>query len=420
LRWLVERAETEAAQRLAGALGRFWFYRGYLTESAAWMERVLALPDGDRPTAGRAKCLWGCVGVSLSRADYATVERLAQEARALWHDVGNLGEEGFALFALGFVARLRGDFPTARALLEEGVGLCRAGGHGAGEANCLWSLAELASDLGDDREARVWAEAALARATEVGWTIGVAVARRVLGAVHARQGEYGAAAVLLELSLAEARALGARWWIAEALAQLGQLALTQGDPGLAAIRFGESLALARDLADRAGIARALEGIAQLAVLRRVPRQALQLAAAAAAVRESMRAPLAPTDRSQLERRLAPARRTLGEPAAETAWADGGALAMQQAIDLALVHAKPEAHTRSATAGRSTLTERELAVTRLVAQGLTNRQIAEHLVIAEGTAERHVGNILAKLDMSSRSQIAAWAVGEGVLQQARNR
>jgi predicted ATPase len=67
LRWLVDRAETEAAQRLAAALGRFWFYRGYLTESAAWMERVLALPGSDQRTAGRAKCLWGCAVVSLSR-----------------------------------------------------------------------------------------------------------------------------------------------------------------------------------------------------------------------------------------------------------------------------------------------------------------------------------------------------------------
>ncbi|MCA1648430.1 MAG: LuxR C-terminal-related transcriptional regulator [Chloroflexi bacterium] len=419
LGWLAQRAETEAAQRLAGALGRFWFYRGYLTESAVWMERVLALPDGARRTAGRAKCLWGCVGVSLSRADYVAVEQLGQEARALWHEVGNVGEEGFALFGLGFVARLRGDFPRARALLEEGLGLCRTGHHGAGETNCLWSLAELASGLGDDREARVWAEAALARATEVGWTIGVAVARRVLGAVHARRGEYGAAAVLLEASLTEARALGARWWIAETLAQLGQLALTQGNPGLAAMRFGESLALARDLADRAGIVRALEGIAQLAVLRRAPRQALQLAAAAAALRETMRAPLAATDRLQLERRLAPARRTLGEPAAEAACAEGGAVPVQQAIDLALVHAQPESPARSAATGCSRLTERELTVTRLVAQGLTNRQIAEHLVIAEGTAERHVGNILAKLDMSTRSQIAAWAVGLAVLQRAPN-
>jgi predicted ATPase/DNA-binding XRE family transcriptional regulator len=111
LSWLVERADTALAQRLAGALGRFWFYRGYLTESAVWMERVLALPGGARRTAGRAKCLWGCAVVALSRADYAGVERLGQEARALWHDVGNIGEEGFALFLLGFVARLRGRLP---------------------------------------------------------------------------------------------------------------------------------------------------------------------------------------------------------------------------------------------------------------------------------------------------------------------
>lgn len=65
--------------------------------------------------------------------------------------------------------------------------------------------------------------------------------------------------------------------------------------------------------------------------------------------------------------------------------------------------------------RPLLTAREEAVVRLVAQGLTNRQIAQQLVIAEGTAERHVGNILAKLDMSTRTQIAAWAVGAGVLQ-----
>jgi predicted ATPase/DNA-binding CsgD family transcriptional regulator/DNA-binding XRE family transcriptional regulator len=417
LRWLVDQSDTEVAQRLAGALGRFWFYRGYLSESAAWTERALALPDGDRPTSGRAKCLWGCAVVSLSRADYGMVERLGQEARALWHGVGNTGEEGFALFLLGHVARLRGDFSTAHGLLEEGLQLCRAGGHAAGEANCLWSLAELAADQGAEGEARLWAEAAVARATEAGWTIGLAVARRVLGALHARRGEYGAAAALLEASLAEARALGARWWIAETLAQLGHLALKQGDPDLAGPRFGESLGLARALGDQAGIARALEGIAQLAILRRAAREGVQLAAAAAALRERIRAPLSPTDRSQVELALASARQSLDEPAASAAWAEGRSLEPSRAIDLALVQAQPETPARSARSGQGTLTERELEVARLVADGLTNRQIAEQLVIAEGTAERHVGNILAKLDMTTRAQVAAWVVGSGLLRQA---
>lgn len=50
---------------------------------------------------------------------------------------------------------------------------------------------------------------------------------------------------------------------------------------------------------------------------------------------------------------------------------------------------------------------------LVARGLTNRQIAEELTIAEATAERHVINILNKLDLHSRTQIAAWAVAQGL-------
>jgi non-specific serine/threonine protein kinase len=239
----------------------------------------------------------------------------------------------------------------------------------------------------------------------------------VLGALHARHGEHGAAAALLEASLADARALGARWWIAETLAQLGQLALRQADPGLAARYFGESLALARDLADRAGVARALEGIAQLTVVRRGPRQALQLAAAAAALRESIRAPLAPADGVQLELGLAAARRSLDESAAGAAWAEGRGLEPREAIELALAQAQPDAPARFGRTRHGTLTERELAVARLVAEGLTNRQIAEQLVIAEGTAERHVGNILSKLDMTTRAQVAAWAVGTGLVQQA---
>jgi non-specific serine/threonine protein kinase len=71
------------------------------------------------------------------------------------------------------------------------------------------------------------------------------------------------------------------------------------------------------------------------------------------------------------------------------------------------------HLRADTKrGRNLLTAREQMVARLVALGRTNRQIAEELVIAEGTAERHVGNILSKLDMNGRSQVAAWAVAQG--------
>jgi non-specific serine/threonine protein kinase len=60
-----------------------------------------------------------------------------------------------------------------------------------------------------------------------------------------------------------------------------------------------------------------------------------------------------------------------------------------------------------------LTPREREVARLAANGLRNREIARTLVITEGTARVHVEHVLAKLDLRSRAQIAAWAVEHGL-------
>jgi predicted ATPase/DNA-binding CsgD family transcriptional regulator/8-oxo-dGTP pyrophosphatase MutT (NUDIX family) len=62
---------------------------------------------------------------------------------------------------------------------------------------------------------------------------------------------------------------------------------------------------------------------------------------------------------------------------------------------------------------TSLSPRELDVVKLIAHGCTNRQIAEHLVIATSTAERHVANILGKLELSSRTQVAAWVIRQGI-------
>ena len=56
-----------------------------------------------------------------------------------------------------------------------------------------------------------------------------------------------------------------------------------------------------------------------------------------------------------------------------------------------------------------LTDREREVVDLIVLGRTNREIAEALVIAEGTAVRHVANILNKLNLHSRAQVAVWSV-----------
>jgi non-specific serine/threonine protein kinase len=56
------------------------------------------------------------------------------------------------------------------------------------------------------------------------------------------------------------------------------------------------------------------------------------------------------------------------------------------------------------------------VAALIGQGLSNRALAEALVISERTAAKHVEHILAKLGFRSRAQIAAWAVGSGLMRQ----
>jgi DNA-binding NarL/FixJ family response regulator len=59
---------------------------------------------------------------------------------------------------------------------------------------------------------------------------------------------------------------------------------------------------------------------------------------------------------------------------------------------------------------ATLTPREREVAELVAQGLSNREIAGRLVLSERTIESHVANIFAKLQCTSRTQIAALMLG----------
>ncbi len=60
-----------------------------------------------------------------------------------------------------------------------------------------------------------------------------------------------------------------------------------------------------------------------------------------------------------------------------------------------------------------LSERELEVVGLIAEGKTNKEIAEALIIAEKTARNHVSRILGKLGLTRRSQAAAWAIRAGL-------
>ncbi len=79
----------------------------------------------------------------------------------------------------------------------------------------------------------------------------------------------------------------------------------------------------------------------------------------------------------------------------------------------LVAQVADAHTRPTTLLTRKLTEREVDVLRLLAQGLNNADIAARLYLSEGTVRNHVSAILAKLEVADRTQAAVLALQHGL-------
>src|SRR5207244_10374271 len=61
---------------------------------------------------------------------------------------------------------------------------------------------------------------------------------------------------------------------------------------------------------------------------------------------------------------------------------------------------------------SALTARQREIAGLLARGLANAEIAQQLVLTTGTVANHVASILQRLELESRTQVAAWAVAHG--------
>ena len=66
-----------------------------------------------------------------------------------------------------------------------------------------------------------------------------------------------------------------------------------------------------------------------------------------------------------------------------------------------------------------LTERELGVVRLVAQGMSNTEIAARLYLSEATVKSHIARILAKLGLRDRVQVAVFAYENGIVRPGRS-
>jgi tetratricopeptide (TPR) repeat protein len=186
--------------------------------------------------------------------------------------------------------------------------------------------------LGAFEEARRLYQECLAMFRELDDRTGAAWALNHAGAAASDHGDCAGARALYEESLENFRELGDRWGIAGSLADLGNLARDEKDYRAADEMYRESIAVFQELEHKRGIARLLEAIACSEAAQARAERALRMAGAAAALRQSVGAPLTAAEQSKLESGVEPAQQALNMAAGRTAWLEGWAMPVEKVIE----------------------------------------------------------------------------------------
>ena len=261
LGWAKERGEVEAGLRLVGALGWFWWTRGYFVEGHNWAEHFLEKPvrgDLRAMDGARAKALLGAGMLSYGRGDLLRSLGLLEEGLATYRRLGDQAGTAAILAELGKVVRAQGDDDRAQELSKEGLHLSRLLGDNRSAAISLLTQGHLARHRGDlARAAELFGEA-LALWKKLEDRRGVAYSLCNLGVAALERGEAGYALELHEESLRLYEALQDKPGRAYALINLGDVARSLGEEGRAVSLYEEALALHKELGIERGVLRALE------------------------------------------------------------------------------------------------------------------------------------------------------------------
>jgi non-specific serine/threonine protein kinase len=410
--WTVEHEEAELALRLSGALRWFWRARGYHGEGRRWLERALS-EEGRTSAEARAKALDGVGWLASEQRDIDRVKAVAQEGLKLCNEAG-IGGVILADFKnlLGEAAWLRGDHERAAELFEESLVLHREARNTRGIAWSVCSLAVVSSEQGDYERAKELYEEGVALAREMGGALPLGDLLIALGYEYLLEGDHERATALNEEAAELYRQRGSKGGLLYALDILGWAALVREDHERAKALHEEKLVLCKEIGDKVIGSSGVEGLACYAASRGEAQRAARLFGVAQALYEAVGYHQSPRDRAMGEPYLAAARSRLSEAEWEVAFAEGQAMSFEEAVEYALSAeelspAGPRTPEQLSTGERQpSLTRREKEVAALVAQRLTNRQISKELVVSERTVENHVANILKKLGLRSREQVAA--------------
>jgi predicted ATPase/class 3 adenylate cyclase len=280
--------------RLAAALYRFWFYRGFLHEGRRWLDEALACGGADNAPA-RAKALAAAAQLAYRQAAYAESASLNEAALSAYRTLGDRVGVGRVLNQLADVAEAEGDLDRAEKLWTKSVAMARRSG---------------------DR-----------------YELGVAISN--LGSLMLTRGDYERASPLTSEGLAIFEEIGNRHGAAVALENLGCAAVWEGRYRDAVPLLKESLVRFRELRTPVYAAHALDELAVVAALNEQAVTATRLLGAVDRILAETGGALAPDTQELQARALAAIRERLDESAFELAHAEGGEKTLDEAIEYAL-------------------------------------------------------------------------------------
>src|SRR6266849_4025161 len=455
MNWLLEQREAEMALRLGTALWWFWYAQEHLHEGWSVLERALERSEGVAAPL-RARALWATGSLAGSLGHVERGEVLCQESLTLFRGLGDtqgIGDATFhlahiafarwdlaaarkrfegslvflretgdktltawALGALALVVLYQGEYARVHPLAEQAGETFREVGDTSGVAMALMTLARVVFWQGDLARAQTLAEEVLARASETGITSAEALALALQGEITLAQGETTTARLLIEQSHTLWQEVENQGMLAWTLSLLGKVLAAGGDHTAARTAYEESLLRGLAVVE---IAPMLEGLAVVAAAQGETTWAVRLLAAAAALRDSLGAPLPPVYGADYERCVAAARAQLGEQAFAVMWAEGRGMTWKQALaarGLVTIprETPPTPPAKSPPTSPFGLTVREVEVLRLLAQGLTDAQIAEQLIISPRTVNTHLKAIYGKIQVSSRSAATRYALDQHLI------
>jgi predicted ATPase/class 3 adenylate cyclase/DNA-binding CsgD family transcriptional regulator len=411
--------DDQGVASILGALGLVAWFQGEHAAARTQLETSVALFRDVRYTWGTADALHWLGHVVLDQGDVAAARGLFEEALTLFRVTGDKRNIALPLKDFGLIASQQGDHAAAWSLYEESLALSRVVEDVWHVAETLQRLADLARLQGDYERAVTRGQENLELWRRLGNKGGIAETLNLLGELARLGGDSRQATAYFTESLELLRTLGSKRIIAGVLHNLGTVAQHDRDFERATTLQLESLELNAAIEYLPGIADCFVGLAAVAAATGSAERAALLLGAAEPHLAAMRGYMPLIDRASYEHTLAAARALLDDVAFEAALTRGRALELGHALALASgqmspsepVAPTPQPPPAVAPAG---LTEREVAVLHLVAQGLTDAQVAERLVISPRTVNGHLRSIYSKLGVSSRTAAAHFAVTQGLV------